>query len=97
MSQLSQRRVAELAGLSQSTVSRLERGKAPSVGVDRMVALARALDRALPFGTCPHEHDCPWQPFRPPPSRESRLEAFVAMMLSPIADPDPVRDADADW
>jgi transcriptional regulator with XRE-family HTH domain len=97
LSQLSQRRLAELSGLSQSTISRLERGIAPSVGIDRIVVLGRALRRALPLGTCPHEHDCPWQPLPQLPTKASRVEAFVALMLSPHADPTPTQDAQADW
>lgn len=97
IAQLSQSRLAELSGLSQSTISRLERALAPSVGIDRLVMLGRALGRALPLGLCPHEHDCPWQPPLPPPTREMRVEAFVARMLSPHANSDPISDAQADW
>ena len=97
IAQLSQTRLAELSGLSQSTISRLERALAPSVGVDRLVLLGQALGRALPLGLCPHEHDCPWQPPPPPPTRETRVEAFVALMLTPHRDSDPVSDAQADW
>lgn len=97
IAQLSQKRVAELSGLSQSTISRLERALAPSVGIDRLVMLGHALGRALPLGICPHEHDCPWQPPPAPPTKEMRVEAFVAMMLRPQPDSDPVNDAQADW
>jgi transcriptional regulator with XRE-family HTH domain len=97
IARLSQSRVAELSGLSQSTISRLERALAPSVGIDRLVMLGYALGRALPLGLCPHEHDCPWQPPPPPPTKEKRVEAFVATMLRPHAASEPVDDAQADW
>jgi DNA-binding XRE family transcriptional regulator len=53
---LSQRRLAELAGISQSVVSRFERGLVSHMSAERIVRLAMALGPAFPFGSCPHKH-----------------------------------------
>jgi transcriptional regulator with XRE-family HTH domain len=58
---LSQQRLADLSGVSQSVISRLERAKAPMVGLERLLLLARALGPAWPLGECPHDHSCVWQ------------------------------------
>lgn len=55
---LTQRRVAERADVSQSEVSRLERGRRPGMALFRLVAIAYALGPQFPFGTCPHDHRC---------------------------------------
>jgi len=55
---LSQRRLAELAGVSQSAISRFERGLVTGMAVERLVAIAYALGPEFPFGCCPHEHRC---------------------------------------
>lgn len=56
------------SGVDQGMISRLERALAPYARIDRLVRLSDALGRALPFGYCPHEHFCPWQPVPPPPA-----------------------------
>jgi len=67
---LSQRTVAFRAGVSQSEVSRMERGMRPGMAVFRLAAIALALGPRFPFGTCPHDHRCaystgPEQPLKP--------------------------------
>ena len=59
---ISQRQLAERAQVSQSTISRLERGLAIGLTFIRLVAICRALDPAFPFGCCPHAapHPCRW-------------------------------------
>ena len=67
---ISQDDLAWKADISQSMVSRLERGLAPAMGIDRLVRLGGALGNNLPLGFCPHTHLCPWQPIvgmQPPP------------------------------
>lgn len=59
-----QQRVADDSGVSQSMVSRAERAVAPGMPLDRFVAMCQALDRLFPFGVCPHDHECAWQPIR---------------------------------
>jgi transcriptional regulator with XRE-family HTH domain len=59
---ISQQRLADLSGISQSVISRLERAKAPMVGLERLLMLERVLGSAWPFGECPHDHSCVWQP-----------------------------------
>jgi DNA-binding XRE family transcriptional regulator len=59
---LSQQRLADLAGVSQTLVSRLERGRAPHVSLSRVLAIQHVLGACLPLGICPHEHDCLWRP-----------------------------------
>src|SRR4051812_50218933 len=58
---LSQQRLADLSGVSQTTISRLERGKAPRTPIDRVLALQAVLGGWLPMGVCPHDHHCMWQ------------------------------------
>lgn len=62
---LSQQRLADLSGVSQSVISRLERAKAPMVGLERLLMLERVLGSAWPFGQCPHDHSCVWQALGP--------------------------------
>jgi transcriptional regulator with XRE-family HTH domain len=59
---LSQQRLAERAAVSQTAVSRLERGVAPRLPLERLLALQQVLGGCLPLGVCPHEHTCIWQP-----------------------------------
>jgi DNA-binding XRE family transcriptional regulator len=59
---LSQAALAELGGVSQSSISRLERGIAPQAPMHRIVTLGLVLGRALPLGSCPHDHECRWSP-----------------------------------
>ena len=57
---LSQRRVSERSGVSQSLISRFERGMAPGMAAQRIVDIAMALGPGFPFGCCPHPHRCAW-------------------------------------
>jgi DNA-binding XRE family transcriptional regulator len=57
---LSQRRLAELAEVSQTSISRVERGIALGFTLMRLVAIAKVLGSDFPFGQCPHDHQCPW-------------------------------------
>lgn len=62
---LSQRRVARRAGVSQSAVSRLERGLSTSMAAHRMIRIAAAIGPYFPFGFCPHmDHRCAY-PYNP--------------------------------
>ena len=60
----SQRWVADRAGISQSVVSRFERGLVSHTSAERIIRLAEALGPGFPFGFCPHNHECAW-PFDP--------------------------------
>jgi DNA-binding Xre family transcriptional regulator len=72
---ITQRRLAERAGVSQSTISRLERGLAVGLTFIRLVAICRELDPRFPFGCCPHEepHACKWpvDPGQHPPVHDA--------------------------
>ena len=57
---LSQARLAEASGVSQSTISRLERGKAPAAAMLKLVLLSEVLGYSFPLGYCPHGHLCAW-------------------------------------
>jgi DNA-binding XRE family transcriptional regulator len=61
-----QARLSGESGVSQSMLSRLERGMAPGMRVDKLVAVASALGRVFPFGYCPHNHECAWDALRRP-------------------------------
>jgi DNA-binding XRE family transcriptional regulator len=60
----SQRRLALEAGVSQSVISRFERGLVTGMSTERLIRLATALGPRFPFGFCPHEHACKW-PYDP--------------------------------
>jgi transcriptional regulator with XRE-family HTH domain len=62
---LSQRRVADRSGISQSEISRLERGMTPGMSAYRVFAIALALGDRFPFGVCPHPHRCAYSIERP--------------------------------
>jgi transcriptional regulator with XRE-family HTH domain len=70
LADLTQRRLAELSGVEQGQISRLERALSPWTKVERLVKLSDAMGRSFPLGYCPHEHWCAWQPApSPPPER----------------------------
>jgi transcriptional regulator with XRE-family HTH domain len=58
---LSQDRLAELSGVSQSSISRLERGRAPYAGLHLIVRLSASMGIRMPLAFCPHEHACAWE------------------------------------
>lgn len=78
---ISQRTLSGRCGVSQSMISRLERGRAGSMPAERLVMVGEALGRAFPLGYCPHEHRCGWQALRPPPplsDAEKMREELIA-------------------
>jgi hypothetical protein len=74
MAVLSQRRLAAKAGISQSVVSRFERGMVRRMSAERIVRLALALGPWFPFGTCPHDDGCVWR-FDPRPVGRDTIRA----------------------
>ena len=64
-------------------VSRAERGLAPAMGVGRLVRLCDALGRLFPLGACPHDHECAWQPIKPPERQTTAVERLVALLHNP--------------
>ncbi|HEY7023541.1 MAG TPA: helix-turn-helix transcriptional regulator [Candidatus Limnocylindrales bacterium] len=81
LADLTQQQLADKAGVSQSMVSRAERGLAPSMAVVRLVRMLQPLARLFPFGVCPHDHNCPWQPVKPVEESISDPTAYVEYML----------------
>lgn len=82
---LSQVELARRSGVSQSTISRIERGNAPSAAMFKLVKISSAMGQRFPFAFCPHPHFCSWSrldedgtqsrdPYRPVAS-EDYLEA----------------------
>jgi transcriptional regulator with XRE-family HTH domain len=67
MASYSQQRLADKTGVSQSVISRFERGLAPGMSSERLIAICDVLGRAMPMGFCPHseEHSCRWPPILP--------------------------------
>ena len=57
---LSQVALAERSGVSQSTISRIERGKASSAALIKLVKISWVMGTWFPFGFCPHPHYCSW-------------------------------------
>jgi DNA-binding XRE family transcriptional regulator len=63
---ISQAQLAAKSSVSQSMVSRVERARAPGMAFERFVDMCLVLGRLFPFGVCPHDHRCGWQPIQPP-------------------------------
>lgn len=64
-------------------VSRAERGVAPGMGLKRLVMMSEPLGRLFPLGTCPHDHECAWQPIKPPEHVVSDVERLLALLMTP--------------
>ncbi len=77
---ISQAQLAAMAAVSQSMVSRVERAKAPAMAFERFVDMCLVLGRLFPFGVCPHDHRCGWQPVKPPPPKPD-ADKFLDMLL----------------
>lgn len=92
---LSQMRLEEWSGVDQTTISRLELGRAPKFAVDRLVFIEAALRGALPLGWCPHDHVCAWQR---PKSHESLGRIDWTAELGPSTEQAPERPVtELDW
>ena len=76
-----QEQLANESGVSQSMVSRAERGKAPHMALERFVMMCKPLDRLFPLGACPHDHHCPWQPIRPPERQVTDATRLLEYLL----------------
>jgi len=88
--QLTQVQLARAAGVSQSTVSRVERGTGARIRLAAFVAICAALGRAFPLGACPHDHPCAWPPVRPPERQPVDGEAFLEYLLRQAGEPEPL-------
>jgi DNA-binding XRE family transcriptional regulator len=77
---LSQAQLAGKADVSQSMVSRVERGRAPGMAFDRFADMCLALGRLFPFGVCPHDHRCGWQPIAAP-DPPGEAATFIEQLL----------------
>jgi len=71
---MSQDEAEKASGVDQGSISRLERGLAPAMKVERIVKLASGIGSAFPLGFCPHQHWCPWQPASPARHFEPQAE-----------------------
>jgi SOS-response transcriptional repressor LexA len=82
---LSQRRLAEAAGVSHGYIALLELGRLPSPGKFRLDAVARALDLrtsdALTSPAAPPLESVPWGGETVAPSREARLMPLASRRL----------------
>lgn len=72
-----QRELSQEADVSQSMVSRLERGRASATPLANFLKVGSALGRLFPLGFCPHDHACAWQPIRPPEQRTSDVQLYI--------------------
>jgi DNA-binding XRE family transcriptional regulator len=77
---ISQAQLAAKAGVSQSMVSRIERARAPGMAFERFADMCLVLGRLFPFGVCPHDHRCGWQPIQPP-SPPLGADSFMEYLL----------------
>ena len=55
---LTQRQLAERTGVSQTAISRMERGKVWGMAIVMFARVAWALEERTPLGGCPHFHLC---------------------------------------
>src|SRR5262245_9957273 len=62
---LSQDQVEAESGISQSVISRFERGLAPGMTTERLIRIASVVGNWFPFGFCPHSHRCAWPVIEP--------------------------------
>jgi transcriptional regulator with XRE-family HTH domain len=87
---MNQGQVGELAGISQSTVSRLEHGQAPGVSALTLVRMSEAMRGRFPLGFCPHPHHCAFQRIRveerPPSTAVKAPRDLSWLLLAPSAD-----------
>jgi transcriptional regulator with XRE-family HTH domain len=60
---MSQEMLERLSRVDQAAISRVERGLVPRMPFAKVLRLGHGLGRSLPLGTCPHDHECAWQPF----------------------------------
>jgi len=65
MAGLSQEQLSYKSGVSQSVISRFERGLAPGMTTERLIMIGAVLDLRLPLGFCPHDHGCLWSRILP--------------------------------
>lgn len=91
MAGMSQQQLAAKAQISQSVISRFERGLAPGMSTERLIVLAEAVGWRFPLGFCPHGHDCKWTRIEPihydhPPARQRSFD------LPNLKKPRPRRD-----
>jgi helix-turn-helix protein len=77
----SQQRLADESGVTQSMVSRAERGLAAGMSLLRLVRMCVPLGRLFPLGDCPHDHECAWQPIRPPERQSTAVSRLVELIL----------------
>ena len=56
----SQAALADRSVVPQSTISRLERGRAAHAPIEKVILMSASMDRALPLAFCPHRHACDW-------------------------------------
>ena len=87
--QITQAELAERAGVSQSMVSRIERGAAASVPLERFLAICMALGRLFPLGACPHDHPCAWVPVRIAERAQTDPERLLHALLRNSGEPIP--------
>jgi hypothetical protein len=74
---LSQMSLEGWSGVDQTTISRFERGLAPSLSAVKLVDLSLGLRGALPLGECPHDHVCRWHRTDASPQRATSLSALL--------------------
>jgi transcriptional regulator with XRE-family HTH domain len=58
---MSQMGLERSSGVDQTTISRFERGLAPSLAAVKLVEMSLGLRGAFPLGECPHDHACRWR------------------------------------
>jgi transcriptional regulator with XRE-family HTH domain len=88
---ISQRRLADRSGVSQSEISRLERGMTPGMSAYRVFAIALALGDQFPFGVCPHPHRCAYR--NPSPNDRGTRRGIID--LTRDDDPELIAPADS--
>ena len=54
--------------------------------LERLTTLGEVLGRAFPLGFCPHEHECAWQPIKPPEHQTTDVERLLKLLLGTAGD-----------
>jgi hypothetical protein len=53
---------------------------------ERFVQICQPLGQLFPLGSCPHDHDCAWQPIKPPERQTTDAQRFLDYLRQQAGD-----------